>query len=326
MENLTNKLGRMGLLFLIGILVIIYAALGIIYVQQGPKQRELELQINKLSLTLLKPLPSAEKLQAEYDEAQRSMSPLTPKEALDIIVGVAAESGIDVDPDRDKFLIPQGNLVGEKRVGEGNYQVLSFKNVKAQGDYDSVMAFLSNLESGEGLKTAVLNDVAISQIELQISAEEESRMAEYHDVQSAVIAMMTDNVITKIPNPATYASGIAQNQMGFVAGMPDQGFPDFTTTAADKGYTGAGSPNPGYVLYQHDKIDPSDTTTYSTLTYLSTAETKYYYTCETDGTVRQFGGPDVATAKEYRIYEVAKTETVAALTVDIYTKPGGERP
>jgi hypothetical protein len=43
--------------------------------------------------------------------------------------------------------------------------------------------------------------------------------------------------------------------------------------------------------------------------------TKYYYTCEWDGTVRQFDGPDVATAMEF-----TNIDTVATLNVEIYTK------
>jgi len=457
----------MGLLFFVGFLAIICVALGIIYVQQGVKQRDLEAQINKLSLTLLKPLPSAEKLQTEYDDAERSVSPLTPKAALDIIVGIAAESGIDVDPDRDKFRIPQGSSAGKETVGEGNYEILSFKSIKAQGDYDSVMAFLSNLESGERLKTLVLKSVTISQVELKISEEEKARVAEYYnvssaviammtdnaiaeipnpinfaggaasndmtafpdvtatlaskgadsafvtaaiaveditaevlgyllygnqlvtdvdgdgtydaaddsinsvnyvtmtetkyyytcevdgtvrqwdgsdvatateylisaeqarvaefnDIQSAVIAMMTDNAIAAIPNPAGYATGVAQNQMSFVSDTLNQGFPDFTTTAAEKGYTGTGTPRNGYALYKHNKIDPDDTTAFSTVSYVSMAETKWYYTCEANGTVRQWDRPDVATATEYPSSEQAKIETVATLNVDIYTKSGGE--
>ena len=129
--------------------------------------------------------------------------------------------------------------------------------------------------------------------------EEEARRTEYHNVSSAVIAMMVDDALATIPNPADYATGTAQNKMTYVAGPPVEGFPDFTTTAAAKGYTGAGSPNPGYVLYRHDKIDPANTANYSTVSYVTMSETTYYYTCEPDGTIRQFDGSDVSTAFEH---------------------------
>jgi len=321
-----NRFRRMGLLILVGVLVIIFAALSIVYLQQGARQRELGEQINKLSLTLLKPLPNAEKLQAEYDKVNRSLSPLTREGALDIykyidkIVGIAEESGIDVDPDSGKFNIPAQNLVGEVKVGEGNYQFLSFKNIRVQGDYDSVMAFISNLESGETLKTLALKTADTSQVELTVSGEEKARRAEFNEVRSAVIAMMVDNALAEIPNPINYAGGTATNLMG---DDPDtavtvEGFPDITTTAADKGYTGTGIPRDGYVLYEYDKIDPDDTTTYSTVSYISTLKTTYYYTCEADGIVRQFDSPDVATATEYLTNEEFKDvqSAIIAMMVD----------
>ncbi len=135
--------------------------------------------------------------------------------------------------------------------------------------------------------------------------EEEARRTEFHNVSSSVIAMMVDNSLASIPTPADYASGVAQNQMSYVTGTPDQGFPDFTTVAEstggppNKGYTGAGSPKPGYVLYRHDKIDPVATDNFTMVSYVSISQTRWYYTCEADGTVRQFKGSDTATAQEY---------------------------
>ena len=126
--------------------------------------------------------------------------------------------------------------------------------------------------------------------------EEEARRTEFHNISSSVIAMMVDNDLAEIPAPAIF-TGAAQNQMSYVSGTPDQGFPDFTTLAADKGYTGAGTPNPGYVLYRHDKIDSSATANYTTVSYVSISQTRWYYTCETDGTVRQF--EEAALTTEY---------------------------
>ena len=92
MDNLMARLRRIVRLFLIGILVIICVALGILYMQQGAKQRELEEQTTKLSLTLAKPMPNAEKLREEYEEVNRSLSPLTVKSALNIIISIRIES------------------------------------------------------------------------------------------------------------------------------------------------------------------------------------------------------------------------------------------
>lgn len=123
-----------------------------------------------------------------------------------------------------------------------------------------------------------------------IGLEEEARRTEYYNTSVAVIAMMVDNEIAYLPNPHDYSGGVAYNDM--------TRFPDSTTTAADKGYTGTGTPKAGYVLYSHDLIG-TDTNTFETVNYLASATTTYYYTCEADGTVRQWDGPDVTTATEY---------------------------
>ena len=173
MENLITRLRHMGRLFLIGFLLIIYIALGFLYFQQVPQQRELTEQITKLSLILAKPLPSTEKLQDEYDEVNRSLSPMTDKDAIAKLVSIAEKSGIDIDESVGKFIVPPVTL-SQAKVGGGTYQLLSFRNIHVQGDYDNVMAFISVLDSGEIVldsgetpKTIVmvLKSVATSQTE-----------------------------------------------------------------------------------------------------------------------------------------------------------------
>ncbi len=286
----------MGFLFLIGIILIIYIALGAVYLQQGLKQTDLEKQITKLSAVLSRPLPSAEKLQAEYDEVNRSFAPLTVKAILDIILDIAKKSGIEVDADAGKFkILPPGSPT-EKQVGGGSYPVLSFGGIRVQGDYDSVMAFISDLDSGKTLETIVLKSVNISQTELKLKIGEELRREEFREVSFAVRDMMTDNGLSEIPAPLDYAGGIATNDLG---SKLTAGFPDNTTLFTDKGYTGADAPRDGYVLYNHDKISTDNTSQFETVSYITILTTNYYYTSEADGTVRQFDGPDVATAIEY---------------------------
>lgn len=191
MENLIDRLRRMGLLFLIGFLVIIYFALGFLYFQQGTKQTELEEQIAKLNITVSKKLPSNEKMLAEYDEINDSLSPMSVETALDIIVGIASESGIDVALDGDKFRIPP-TTIREEKVGNGSYQVLSFKSIHVQGSDDSVMAFISVLDSGETLKTMVLKRVAIHQVEIKIESE-----GEEEETITETVASLDVDIYTK---------------------------------------------------------------------------------------------------------------------------------
>lgn len=114
-------------------------------------------------------------------------------------------------------------------------------------------------------------------------------LTEFHNVQAAIMAMMVDNNLSRIPRPSSYAAGIAQNDMS--------AFPDAITTPDEKGYTGAGTPRGGYVLYNHDKIG-ADSTVFDTVSYVDRIRTRYYYTCEPDGTIRQFNSRNMSVAVE----------------------------
>jgi len=166
-KNLLIRFRQSGVLVLIGFFLIIYIAFGFVYWQQGSEQRELEEQSAKISLIVAKPLPSGEDLQAEYDEVNLALAPITDSgDAIELLVDIAEKSGIDVDPDSGKLVVPSAQ-VGEEKVGGGTYQVFSFKNISVQGDYSNVMAFISDLDSGETQETIVLKKVTIKQIEVK---------------------------------------------------------------------------------------------------------------------------------------------------------------
>ena len=173
-KNLLIRFSQSAVLVLIGFFLIIYIAFGFVYFQQSSEQKELEEQSANMSLILIKPLPSEEELQAKYDEANLSLAPMTDAKAIEIIVGIAEKSGIDVDPDSDKLRVPSANPPEgrEEKVSGGTYQVFSFKNVSVQGDYDNVMAFISDLDSGTTQETMVLKRIDIRQIEVQVIREE----------------------------------------------------------------------------------------------------------------------------------------------------------
>ena len=128
--------------------------------------------------------------------------------------------------------------------------------------------------------------------------EEEARRTEFHNVTSAVVALMVDNGIATIPSSNNYTlpsggAGNAKNAMG--------SFPDSTTTILAKatlaGYTWSGTGGTlGYVLYGNSKITSASTS--SNVSYVSMTQTKYYYTCQSDGTIRQFKTADTS-ANEY---------------------------
>ena len=170
-RKLITRFWPTGALVLGGFLLIIYIAFGFLYLQQGAKQGELEGQIAQLSAVVARPLPSSEELQAEYEERNRSLTPITDIDAIAMLVNIAEKSGIDTNPDSDKLQVRSASF-GKAVVGGNTYQLLSFTDIKVQGDYDNVMAFISDLDSGETLKTMVLKWVTIKQIEVQVRSEE----------------------------------------------------------------------------------------------------------------------------------------------------------
>lgn len=300
-KALISRLWPTGALFLFGFFLILYAALGIVYYQQATKQEELQDQLTQIRSVVSKPLLPAQQLQAEYDKVNQALTPISAKEALNIIVKIAEESGIVLDPESGEFIIPPVEPPKTVKVGEGEYGVLSITGIRAQGDHDNVMAFIAKLDHNEQMETMILKGCQVNKIDFEPTDEEETRKTEFYEVSSAIISLMADNELAEIPNPMDFANGMAINTMG---DDPDtltrmEGFPDMITTIADKGYSGEESPRNGYVLYEHDKIIATDN--FTTVTYLSQPKlkTEYYYTCEADGTVRQFDGPDVTKATEY---------------------------
>jgi len=305
LKTLLQRYWPTGSLFLFGFFLILYTAMGILYFQQNSKQDELQERLSGIMSVITKPLPSVEKLQVEYDAVNQALAPFTAEEVLDIIVKLADESGVDVDPDSGEFTIPPLTPAQTKKMGEGNYQVLAINNIRAQGDYDNVMAFVTKIDSSEILQTMVLKSAHISQFEFGGTDEEQARQEEFYTIFLAVRDLMADNDLSEIPYPMDFVGGLATNKMGDDPDTRDkiEGFPDIISTVDQKGYIGEESPRNGYVLYEHDEIIDTDTDNFTTVSYFPDLETEYYYTCEADGTIRQFDGPDVVSATEYPISE-----------------------
>ena len=127
----------------------------------------------------------------------------------------------------------------------------------------------------------VLAAVVIPNVGRFIGAgEEEAAATEFSNVQTAVIALMTDNELSELPNPVDTT---ATSDMG--------AFPDSSVCATDKiadpdgvAYV-LGSDQDGYYLYQHD-IQGGDGAI-DLVNYLATDTTKGTYTVDASGTVDQ---------------------------------------
>jgi type IV pilus assembly protein PilA len=105
------------------------------------------------------------------------------------------------------------------------------------------------------------------------TGEAAAKDTELHNLQSAVVAMMTDNNISALPNPVTAGTGAMD------------AFPDATTTAAAKGLD-AGDGD-GYLLFSHDMTAGGSVADGFLENYLTFNVTSYCYTVLGDGTVTQ---------------------------------------
>jgi len=101
---------------------------------------------------------------AVYHEYNLARAPITVPDACDMLVRIAEKNGIDVDPNVGKLSIPVATIRQIKAAGN-TYQVLSFRSIQLKGDYEDVMAFISDLDSRKTLRTMILTRVVISQIE-----------------------------------------------------------------------------------------------------------------------------------------------------------------
>ncbi len=207
MENLIARLSRTGFVVLVGIVVIIGGGLGFVLFQQGQEQRNLEEQIRNLETVLSRPLPAAEELQTNYQEANLALAPMTRTEAIAMLVGIARESGIDVDSE-GKFDIPPASItIKEEEMGGGSYQVLSFSNIRVQGDYANVMAFIDDLDSGKTLETMGLKNVDISQVEVEIEIDTETEIETETETETETVTVTVTTAILRVDIYTTKPAG-----------------------------------------------------------------------------------------------------------------------
>ncbi|MFC2010195.1 hypothetical protein ACFLVU_01575 [Chloroflexota bacterium] len=320
-KKLLIRFGPSGGLFLGGLILIIYIAMGFLYFQQGGKQKKFEEQINNLSTVVARPLADETELKASYEKIQEALVPMSDSEAIALLVSIAEQNGISVGGDSDYFHIPPAAF-SEKKIGEGTYQLILFRGISVQGEYENVMKFIQAIDSGANLETMVLERVTISE-KVNLLGEDEPRQSEYRLILEAINDMMNDNGLSAIPNPLDSSGGMATNFMGDDPNTEGifEGFPDSFTTVAAKGYTGTDFPEDGYLLYRHDKIPSNDTAEYETVDYFPELTTEYYYTCEPDGTLHQWDGPDLSIATEFATDEEPPLWITAIVDVVIYTKP-----
>lgn len=138
-----------------------------------------------------------------------------------------------------------------------------------------------DFESKEHLADQVVTEI-VNRKKQEVAGRpiaDEAAEVELSNVQAAVIAMMVDNNLTRLPNPVT----VATSDMG--------AFPD-TTVAASKGTDPNGNTydandKAGFILYQHDIIGGDASNSTGLVNYVATRTTKGTYTIDAQGTVTQ---------------------------------------
>lgn len=275
-----------GLLLLIGFILILYISLGLVYWQQNTQQVNLEKQIAQISPTLARPLPGIQPILDELEKVNTYLAEVNDERtAIARLVGIAEKSGISVEAGKLSIPSPGFSTV---TVAGNTFQLISFRGVRVQGSDGNVTAFLTDLDSGKTHENLVLRRVAISYTEIPFTdvAKVEAAATELKNIQAAILSMMTDLRLSSL-NITRVAGNATANMSIFPGGV--------------------------YVLY-------SNNLTGTVVNYVAVPKTKYYYTVAANGTVRQFSGPDIATAIEFPSGKGPRTETIAVIDVDIYTR------
>ena len=120
--------------------------------------------------------------------------------------------------------------------------------------------------------------------------EEEAKDTEFTNMQTAVVAMMTDNKLESLPNPVS----LEANRTNAMGAFPDAdsvaGSNDKLTDPAGYAYAAPPTDVNGYILYQHDiYADPDPNTDNTSLVnYVATPTTAFWYTVDASGTVTQW--------------------------------------
>ena len=114
--------------------------------------------------------------------------------------------------------------------------------------------------------------------------EEEAADTEFSNIQTAVIAMMTDNGLSELPTGFVDGTVIAATDN--MSLFPHSAAACVTVKKTDPdGDDYTASDKDGYILYKHDIA--ADNSTATTVNYVATEQTKGTYFVDSSGTVTQ---------------------------------------
>lgn len=156
----------------VGLLLILYAALGVVYWQQRSQQGPMMGQLTQLSRVVNQPREGLEGLKAQMEEAQ-ALIPRDLKETdvYPAIRALAAQNG----------LVVRSQSAGketQKKIGDTVYRVMPFTLGVGGKDvtYRQLVDFIANLETQRLLPTLLIDKASLSQSEGTASANIEFRV------------------------------------------------------------------------------------------------------------------------------------------------------
>jgi hypothetical protein len=156
MNQLTARLKVLAFPLLMGLLVIIFVAIGVVYLRQGGEQEQLRLDIAQQSRIVARAQQSAEGVEERFKMVQEAIPPADLEETsvYEVILDVAERSGVTASVSL--------NSDSRKKVGKTTYRVLAF-TVTAQGSPDAVRDFIEALDREQiTLPTLVLDSLKLS--------------------------------------------------------------------------------------------------------------------------------------------------------------------
>lgn len=313
LKNLLSRFSSMGVVIFIGFLVFVYGGLAVVYLQQDGVQANLETQNRSTELIVGRELSDPTPIEDEYHRIKGLLQPMSRDDAIDALVNIAEAYKIDITPSAGKLIIsPNSISVKVEEVGSGSYQVMSFSNITVRSLHENILDLIRDLDEGTTNQLIVLTSVDIKSPNGTVAND---GATEHNAVQLAVRAMMKANGLLTdgIPNPLDFEVGIFSNDMTRFPDVSSEWYGSPGGKIFDtEGGTYKDGDAPGFVLYNHD--NRGDGTTDNLVDYLGTSMTKWYYTCEADGTVRQFAARDPDSEMFPSDFEVD-----AVLSVNIYS-------
>ena len=145
---------------MIGVFLLILAAMGIFYLQQQRDRDSLDEQLDQLRDLVANPVVISEELKQKYAEAQEAIpSELETGDVVSRILSIATENGFDVVTTQD-VTITWSDTHRKENIEGTSYQVFTFE-LKVSGEYDRVIYFVSDVDSTLELKTLVIEDLDI---------------------------------------------------------------------------------------------------------------------------------------------------------------------